>query len=163
MLALKLDARAFSKATAKMIALELLSVASKTLRRFGGIAPFALTQGPDGSGFLVELPDDKQSWKNMLGSFLCKTGASRYFAVSKAWACTLPIGGPASKGVPVPVLPVHQNPLRYEIVWVAAIERTGYCVMVEQRFVRDSSGIKLFKPVCRNGNFASSTLPTHWG
>ena len=162
MLALKLDAKAFSKVAGKVIALEILSVVSKALRRFGEIPPFVLIQRSDGQLLCVDLPEDKESWKNMLESFLCKTGASRYFVVSVAWACTLPMGDP-SKGVPVLVLPVHQNPLRYEIVWVAAIERTGDCVMVEQRFVRDRNGIKLFKPVCRHGDFASTTLPTHWG
>ena len=48
MLALKLDAKTFVRASGVVMALEILSVANKALRRFGGIAPFALIQESDG-------------------------------------------------------------------------------------------------------------------
>jgi hypothetical protein len=147
--------------TLKDMAFVQLSIAQLMLRKIGHVSPFTVVQLADGSVSYFDLPDDKSLWKLFLILLLSWKGAQRYFVVSEAWTCTLSKEGPSGFHRKIVGLPVTDNPLRYEALLVAAIERTGKCVVIEQQFAHDPKGIKLFKPVYLNG--ATRTMfPTYW-
>jgi len=140
----------------------VLSVARTVLRKLGRIPPFAIIQTGDGSLKCVDLPPDKEWWKLYLTIILSREKAQRYYLVAQGWACKIPVADGASPYEPVPVQSILENPQRYEIIFVAAVERAGNSAVIEQRFVRDPKGIRLFKPVAWEDGAQMNTLPSNW-
>ena len=144
----------------KTMALVQLSIAQRILKHTGHLLPCAIVPRADGSVIYIELPDDKQLWEAYLTTLLRWGNAQRYFVLCEAWACDLQVDGPDPIQA-LPGLPVHDNPLRYEIIMVAAVERTGNTLLVHQQFTHEPQGIKLYQPQVFN-RVKVPALPTHW-
>ena len=143
------------------MALAQLSIAQRILKHTGHLPPCAVVQKADGSLIYAELPDDRQLWGVLLSALLSWENAQRYFVLAEAWACDLQVDGPDPVQA-LPILPVRDNPLRYDIILVAAIERTGHLLVVHQQFTHESKGIKLFEPRVFMGEVRLPSLPTCW-
>ena len=145
----------------KTMALVQLSIAQRILKHTGHLLPCAIVPRADGSLIYADLPDDKHLWRAHLTALLRWENAQRYFVLCEAWACDLQVDGPDSLFKSLPGLPVHDNPLRYEIIMVAAVERTGDTLLVHQQFTHEPQGIKLYQPRVFN-RVKLPTLPTSW-
>ena len=143
------------------MALTQLSIAQQILKLTGHLLPCVIIPRPDGSYVYVSLPPDRQLWKMFLTSLLRSERAVCYFVLCEAWACQVQQGGPDS-AEEVPGLLVSENPLSYEIILVAVIERTGDLVLVHQQFTHELQSIKLFRPRVFMNRVKLPTLPTHW-
>ena len=142
------------------MALVQLSIAQRILKHTGHLLPCAIVPRADGSLIYADLPDDKHLWRAHLTALLRWENAQRYFVLGEAWACDLQVHWP-DRMQAVPFLPVHDSPLRYEIILVAAVERTGNTLLVHQQFTHEPQGVKLYQPRVFH-SVKLPTLPTHW-
>jgi hypothetical protein len=132
-----------------------LSVAAEVYRLNGHLRPYVIAEKHDGSLIYSDLPCDRNLWGTFLTALLCRENAVRYFISGRAWARDLPEDG-ANQMEEVPKI---LSPLRYEIIAVAAIERTGNQVLVSQPMTHELTGIALSEPYTEVKLYE---LPTTW-
>jgi len=122
-----------------LLARQIFGVAKEILEEQKLVAPHCLLEDENHEIVYVALQEDEIHWGTSIRHFLEMHNTIRYYFVNEAWSTNLEnhIRGVA----------VRDNPLKYEVLHVLAVSRTGEQLLLTQQVSREGSEIRFLGEV----------------